>query len=469
MEVKIRTITPVHIGLGVDLQPYEYSLDNLEYKRYNLSKIFEKIYRYRPDLIDKWDEFVSRFEKEQNQRTGSREKSQSRLAFNIRTFLQQNNVDVQSIDKILKSKDSLLYSFVLLYPVDRSKTLKEQIKTSDRKALLPGSSIKGAIRSALVYKALKTFDSKLVQQLLNGVENSDIQGLKIKLKRAKADNKNYDNTKKTIADELEHLLFYAGYKEKNGAVKYSDEKFDVLKALLVSDTFNPVAEITVVAVNSYKKASNRNKTGKSFDEQPLSLFEVIDYDGKFDCRIDVDIKYLYYLYNERKDLLGLRECVQKAYGFDISEVNEANFEEYKNKAISYIKEAIREYSTEIIKKDVEWLKRFQPQEIIFLKRGIDKIDKLISENKILLRVGYGSGFHSTTALLGMVKNNNLKEFYQELMKTFKIGVPIKKQSNNKNDQINVNIDKFPSSRRLVCIKSQNASNIEPLGWVELIF
>lgn len=469
MEVKIRTITPVHIGLGVDLQPYEYSLDNLEYKRYNLSKIFEKIYKYRPDLIDKWDDFVSRFEKEQNQRTGSREKSQSRLAFNIRTFLQQNNVDVQSIDKILKSKDSLLYSFVLQYPVDRSKTLKEMIKTSDRKALLPGSSIKGAIRSALVYKALKAFDNKLIQQLLNGVENSDIQGLKIKLKRAKADNKNYDNTKKTIADELEHLLFYAGYKEKNGAIKYSDEKFDVLKALKISDTFNPNAEITVVAINSYKKASNRNKTGKSFDEQPLSLFEVIDYDSKFDCSIDIDIKQLYYLYTKCDFLIGLKDKIQMVYGFDISELKDNNLDEYKNKAISYIKEAIREYSTEIIKKDVEWLKRFQPQEIIFLKRGIDKIDKLISENKILLRVGYGSGFHSTTALLGMVKNNNLKEFYQELMKIFKIGVPIKKQSNNKNDQINVNIDKFLSSRRLVSIKSQNASNIEPLGWVELIF
>ena len=128
MEVKIRTITPVHIGLGVDLQPYEYSLDNLEYKRYNLSKIFEKIYKYRPDLIDKWDDFVSRFEKEQNKKTGSSEKSQSRLAFNIRTFLQENKVDNRKIDEILKSKDSLLYSFSLPYSVGRSKTLKEQVK-----------------------------------------------------------------------------------------------------------------------------------------------------------------------------------------------------------------------------------------------------------------------------------------------------------------------------------------------------
>lgn len=464
MEVKIKTITPVHIGLGSDLQPYEYSLDNLEYKRYNLSKIFEKIYSYKPDLIDKWDKFIRQFENDQNKVEGSREKSKSRQAFNIKTFLKQNNVDDKKISELLNSKDSLLYSFSLPYSVDKSKTLiKEQIKTSDRKALLPGSSIKGAIRSALVYKALKTFDSKLVQQLLNGVENSDIQGLKRKLNSAK----DLDRIKKTIADELEHLLFYVGYNEKN-KVKYSDEKFDILKALKISDTFNPVAELNVIAINSYKKASNNNKTGKSFDEQPLSLFEVIDSGSEFNCKIDFDITYLYYLYKNCNYLIGLKDKIQKVYGFDISKLNDNNLEEYKNKAISYIREAIKEYSTEIIKRDVEWLNKFKPDDIVSFKKEIKRIDEL-SKNKLLLRVGYGSGFHSTTALLGMIKNENLKEFYKDLMKTFKLGIPIKKQKSTRLEQNTLNIDEFPTSRRFASLKSQNVSIIAPLGWVELIF
>ena len=365
---------------------------------------------------------------------------------------------------MLNSKDSLLYSFSLPYSVDKSKTLiKEQIKTSDRKALLPGSSIKGAIRSALVYKALKTFDSKLVQQLLNGVENSDIQGLKRKLNSAK----DLDRIKKTIADELEHLLFYVGYNEKN-KVKYSDEKCNILKALIISDTFNPVAELNVIAINSYKKASNNNKTGKSFDEQPLSLFEVIDSGSEFNCKIDFDITYLYYLYKNCNYLIGLKDKIQKVYGFDISKLNDNNLEEYKNKAISYIREAIKEYSTEIIKRDVEWLNKFKPDDIVSFKKEIKRIDEL-SKNKLLLRVGYGSGFHSTTALLGMIKNENLKEFYKDLMKTFKLGIPIKKQKSTRLEQNTLNIDEFPTSRRFASLKSQNVSIIAPLGWVELIF
>lgn len=467
MEIQIKTITPVHIGSGVELQPYEYSFDNLEYTRYNMAKIFEKIYEVDPSLIDKIDKWIAEFEVKQD-KTDSGTKSNSRLNFTFENFLKLNQVDAKTVRRIMSAKDCIKYSFALPYSVSKRKILKEMIKTHDNKALIPGSSIKGAIRSALAFYTLKSFANELVRSLLNGEPGSDIKGLKKVLSSINNDGKsNIENIKKSIGNEIEKIIFYAGFRSKENRIIFSDEKFDLMKAVKVSDTYSPGAEITVLDIGSYTKAKERGAAPRSYAVQPLSIFEIIEANSKFKFKIDVDIDYLFNLYSKKSEIIGIKEKIQRLFGFDISAVNKINIEEYKTIALNFIISSIKDFSKEIIEKDLKWLSKFNPSNVAIIKKSMDEVKKNLDENRIVLRLGYSSGFHSTTVALAMVKNPELKKFFEEMINKFNIGVPPKMLRDRVQLTSPINPDALPTSRRMAELNDRDMKTITPLGWIML--
>lgn len=469
MEFKIKTISPVHIGSGVDLQPYEYTLDN-GYHRYNMPKLFRKIGESYPNLIEKMDAWIAEYETKQRGED-SKDKSVARLNLTFKNFLKNNGVAQSDVDRIMKSKDVIMYSFDLPFSVSKRKKLKEMIKNQKGKAYIPGTSLKGAIRTALASKALNQLTNGEVKSLLKGIPGSNIEGLNRILSDFKKDDDGKDNSeklKKIIGDEVEKILFYLGFHAET-IIIFGDEKFDLMKALLITDTYNSEANMTVAEINPVTNNKSRNISETSIDPQPISLFEILESGSQFNCRIEVDIGYLYNLYNMRKDLVGAKEKIERLFGFDISLLKKKDFKEYEQKAIEHIKAAVYEFSKEISQKDLLWLKRFREKEVLSINPEMKKINDFINQNRFLLRIGYASGFHSTTVALSMAKNIELKTFFETMVKKFKIGVPPKlKRSMNESSNF-VRLENLPTSRRLVTMISAGSISYSPLGWIELIF
>lgn len=138
----IKTISPVHIGSGKEYNKSEYVLDEMKFKSKN--KTFHKKVIKRIDISkfysglsdDKKDEFIN--------------------------ILSQPNSNLTDFEPNIKKKFLKYYSFnnSTVDPRD----INEHIKTLDE-MYIPGSSIKGAIKTALFYSKLRQEDIYRIEKL----------------------------------------------------------------------------------------------------------------------------------------------------------------------------------------------------------------------------------------------------------------------------------------------------------------
>jgi CRISPR-associated protein Csm5 len=126
MNIKIQTLTPVHIGNGTELQ------GNTEYLYFDKENVIavldaEKVLAIlHEDNISHW---VSSIEKGES----------------IMPLLKQRKPDLIAEDVALK---------IIPLSIETKKPIRQQMQTANKQALLPGSSLKGAIRTAVFAKAL---------------------------------------------------------------------------------------------------------------------------------------------------------------------------------------------------------------------------------------------------------------------------------------------------------------------------
>lgn len=130
IQLRLQTLSPVHIGSGQDLKA---GFDYLYFERENLLGVIspEKIL----DLIgeDHLGQWVSSIEQ----------------GLNIRNSLPQlKNIDPKSIS----TREIIIGGAI---PNDNKNTIKEQVHLGRQQPTIPGSSLKGAIRTVLLTKLIK--------------------------------------------------------------------------------------------------------------------------------------------------------------------------------------------------------------------------------------------------------------------------------------------------------------------------
>jgi len=128
---ELTPLTPLHIGSGETLEPYEYVI------------LDDKLYQFSPEQL-----LMKLNQKEQDEFINLVESSPAEL----QRFLQQRKGLVAALDPnpIPVAPDALQKYQTQLDNPKADLTLYPFIKTS-RKPFIPGSSLKGAIRTALVY------------------------------------------------------------------------------------------------------------------------------------------------------------------------------------------------------------------------------------------------------------------------------------------------------------------------------
>ena len=311
MKYKIITLSPIHIGNGNEISSMEYVIDD-GFKRIDMDELFK-------------DE-----------------------GFNINGFIE----DARFGSFYLGERYREIAEKHILYSLDISKDalgyikrsnyntrIREFIKTGG-KPYIPGSSMKGAIRTAIMWYSLKN-DDELYHELVEYIE-------KIWNREERKPDK------KWAANEIEKMIFG------------NDPNHDLMRAFHVADTdgiYLKSLKIENVRIFSTKKVGYGYK---HFD----SIVEALNKRMQAHTTIKIDDFLI-----KNKEELKFKEILMK-YLYDFAEI-------------------CNEYAKDLIEYEINFFTKYNDGK---LNQIIDFYESLHNEmnNGILLRLAWGTGWHGMT-------------------------------------------------------------------------
>ncbi|GAA5818354.1 MAG: type III-A CRISPR-associated RAMP protein Csm5 [Methanobrevibacter sp. CfCl-M3] len=378
----IRPLTPVHIGSGEEYGSSEFIQDKMKdvniIRRINIGEYFLNLsHKKRKHVLDKL--------------------TQNKF------YLDRENKE-NPIDKKFTRYISRLHSS------KPSNEIKETIKTSD-KPYIPGSSIKGSIKTSLLY---------------NMVDDKDIKDLMSKIS-IRHDRRGKEKAKLHPKDYNSFLDKFFSSTSRNSA------RYNILRFLQISDT-DTILNPSIVNIITLK-AKDTNKAGESKYEPHSGSNGFLESIYGKTLKFSMNLTY-------------------KNEFYDNSQSHEKLSLSNKEKIIDLdnIKKSLYNFSKDYIKHEFEFAKKYGIEDLAIEYK---KLYKQNTEEKPLLRVGSGSGFLGDTIALKIKnysKENEKDEnetFYDTIRKTAYRHYPFE----------------FPKSRKLVKVENK----YKPLGWTQIKF
>lgn len=416
MKVKIKTLTPVHIGTGKKLGTLEF-FNNY---RIDYDKLFELVAEEKLEEFFKWVD--------QNPQISVLE---------IKNRFKLNQQDIIN--------NCGLYSFSGSFQRD----LNEGIKDSSNKLFIPGSSLKGSLRTALMYKVLS---NPLKLSFLNNhltfliTQATNLIGNKSRIK----------NLLKEADDKLEEEVFNCGvYRERNNKnlVVYDDQKYDLLKLINISDSSSvstyddgEITELQVYALNKIPP----HKTFKTYTESIKDNTEL-----EFD--ISIDIEFLKRAKEElnkpnsdfgKKYFIGIEQKLKELFDVDIK--NESEFSE--EKIIESLLKAWENFGEAVSNLEQMWVESVEGKG----NANIGSLKKLYN-TKNKFKIGFGTGFSGMTILTLLISDKSLATKSEQFYKSVGIGF-------HNSSKSPLSINQFPFTRKY----SNNQTFYGGFGWVQQI-
>lgn len=323
-KVIIQPITPIHIGSGNEILPYEYVIRDNYFYKINMIEIYDK------------------FDKESKKQF---ENLISKGLIEVRNWIKQNyneswgytyKISVTSeFEKIYNKK----IGGVSNKNEENELAINEFIKSFDR-FYIPGSAVKGAIRSAYV--------------MSKGNFNYNLEKTKDKVPRIKI---SFPNNKKE-SDTYE-----------SNTLRYRNAKQDPFKAVKITDLVSNDLDMKVGEVRMYTYKKRENDFVKAmpvYEEMIKGSMENSDKNNIFEGKL------------------------QTFFGF-----YEKNALELKIVVKDIIK-ALNEKAKKMIENELKFYKKAHFKDTLDVYQEIEKISNSLSENEAIIRLGKGCGFESNT-------------------------------------------------------------------------
>lgn len=254
----LQIITPVYIGDGTKLTAKDYFYSSKEQKAYffNVRKWHQFIYQH--GLFSAYEKYISNVHDKRN----------------LLTWLEEHDFTLEDVKDIITSES---FATVNIINVEKKNTLNDvdkHVHQLDGSLYVPGSSIKGAFRSAILHALLKK--KPAIKNRYWQLVNAEI-------------NKPYFNPRKSLnrlTTNLENdLLHTLQLEEKHKPVPSNNAVCSSLRGLQVSDTLR--SENIQVAILQ-KIDAGFNKFGKA-GFHPLPIFKECMLPGAklmFDVKLD---------------------------------------------------------------------------------------------------------------------------------------------------------------------------------------
>ena len=382
MKCNIKVLSPLHIGNGNELKMVDFYLDDDKklIKRINFNKFIDHCFENEINLREELNK--------RHYKTGK--------DFSITKFMDAKGIDPNDftsyeVPAIIQKRER-----------ESEFAVKEHVKCGG--AYIPGSSIKGAIRTALMWSFLNEGDN--VNVLFNELDYWLREKGRIDLKK--------------IDDRISQEVFG------------NDAHHDILRALRISDT-NTVG-MEHLEVSEIKIVGNPQEIPVYVENLKTGT------EATFDLHLDEDL-----LNTEKK---------------------EPDFKNHKLREYMYankIFEVCNAFSKKVVEVHLGYLWENYDSE-----STIDKFETLRSEiercgdNETIIHSGWGGGWYSTTIGLLVEDHPKFTTSLHENAKNWRLGENTLryKFKLGKNPQTKRYASRFPKTRH-VTIEG------EPLGWVKI--
>ena len=451
--IYIRTETPLHIGSGREISPFEYIVIGQKYYRLNEAKVFSKIAENHMDFGNKLNQWIEDKNQELEDTKDNKKQSQLRADFNLISFIKNELGDVSLVNHIKTNiLDFAKYSMPC-QDMAGKKTFREQLKTAQNELYISGSSIKGVVKTALLYDAIKR--TKFKKRVKEIIDES--------IKYGK------DNGK-GISNQLEDLFLGCGVLDNENQIKYNDAKYSLMKLISFVDTNGKSTEIEGKTANIDLYVINKSHQSQT------PLVEVIKENCIFETRFKVDISFLLTAKRLLKDpqnirfgkteWIDIKENFEFLFKISLDELSLENAANFERQVWQHIANCLCNFGKMVVKNERRWVDKdtLESSE----KRELQNLFyKQLITNETCSKIGWASGFRSTTIFTILQEDDFYKDTIEKLLKKFKIGVPFKKKNEKLSiDKIEPNTitiysANLPTSRRFETTQEQ----INPLGWV----
>lgn len=393
MEYKIKTLSPVHIGCGEKYNGLNFIIDNgrlycVEPEKF-ISMLNSGLTKKFVDWIEKSSTEINNLESkkkvlispEDKKQIGNEIRQMTRV-FNLKKFIEDNKVNLQQITS------SAQYAMPVQTGVFNDTEVNPFIKQMNR-PYIPGTEIKGAIRTAILYCAImdnQEHQTWLKDELLrfkNKPCEKDSKGNVLKTAKDYISNvanqQSPDRRKKGKLVDLMSKL-EEDFQERVFNSKPKDAKYDLMKFLQVGDT-NLLEPAQVLAVTCAKPIGI-SKPFTTFNEYLKPELEIAISAFKLEKYSHIQIK-----------------------------ADKMKFSDAQNKLFSGM--------DSILKYCYRFANELITEEIIYFKSkanivaDLKSIGKQNTPNTPVLRIGKDEGFFSLT--VGMAIKKLMPELYKDVL------------------------------------------------------
>ena len=474
MKLRLRTLSPLHIGTGEELTALEYLVYNQKFYRIDQDRLFALTRKLLPEngprALSAW--VSDQFEAMNNTRD-NKELSRLNDEMNAYRFFEQHRKGREFLQELqsepgtpvlIDERTRNRHRNAAVLPLGQ---VRGAIKNGQGKPYLPGSSLKGSLRTALFFHYLTHHGDK------GQIERNIRDQLS---KRAR---------KERFGLPLSHAAFFCGTEDLyHKRRKDDDEKMDLLKLVRIPDAHLAAAgpeeasPLQLAKINIYlvekQQTQDRNQTA-SFEaaQQPQASYcEAIPPGQILETELDFDIQFLLQIkthlrdggitVGDQKQWIGIEKKVKQLFGLDLSSLTEQNKEEKKAAVLQHLVDCWTAFARRQIAAQQKWLAHYRQNDAKdrFSSRIAQGMAPVFSrEQKPLIRLGYATGFQGMTAILYFLEDTRLETLYKAMLESFNIG----NRPGNRG-AYKVNMERFPKSRRLM----EDGNLIRPLGWLECL-
>lgn len=206
----LHVVTPINIADGVTLRAKDYLYDTRQRRVYFLNLHAWHWFVYKHKLLDKYEKYISNFKDRKS----------------LLEWLQEQGYGLENLQDVISSEAQADASLVdaekkTLHDINR------HIRHGDGTPFMPGSSIKGVFRTAVLYKLLQKrqdIKSKYWRQIQGKISNNYLNP-----------KRDFDGLAKDLESELLHTLRLKDDKERN--ISNKKAVCSAMRGLQVSDTY----------------------------------------------------------------------------------------------------------------------------------------------------------------------------------------------------------------------------------------
>ncbi len=234
-KIFLKPITPIFIGSGEDYYPQDYFILDDKIHFIDKTKFLEKLKKE-----NKLDEFI-KVSEDINE---------------LLEFIDDNADEKVSLD-VIEGDDWVIKSLLNTISRPLSGFIKDKFLF---KPIIPGSSLKGVVRTALLDYCVREYKDEIEKIL-----------------------KKFNLTLKKVNSQTLETIVFCNANTKNNKLQF-DPKVDILKALYISD-LKPI-NYTLKAISPKNKPYKKNK----LNSIPVIIESLID--GEFEGEIRIDREFI---------------------------------------------------------------------------------------------------------------------------------------------------------------------------------